>query len=88
MLRLLGELAIARGEPLRAARLLGAAETLRETFLWNKPSPSARASYQQALDRLRVSLGETALADGWLDGRRMPLDRAIEYALCGAAAMV
>jgi tetratricopeptide (TPR) repeat protein len=88
MLRLLGELAIARGEPLRAARLLGAAETLRETFLWNKPSPSARASYQQALDRLRVSLGETALADGWLDGRRMPLDRAIEYALCGAAAVV
>jgi predicted ATPase/DNA-binding SARP family transcriptional activator len=85
-LRLTGELALARGEPSRAARLFGAAEALRETVHWNKSSPSARASYQQAVDRLHASLDETTLADAWSDGRRMPLDQAVEYAVSGGAA--
>jgi tetratricopeptide (TPR) repeat protein len=79
-LRLHGQVAVELGEPLRAARLFGAAELLRESVSWNKPSPSARAAYEGALRQLASTLDSQALAVAWAAGRSMPLDDAIDYA--------
>jgi tetratricopeptide (TPR) repeat protein len=80
-LRLHGQVALELGEPKRAARLFGAAELLRETVSWNKPSPAARAAYERALDRLTSELDGLELAAAWAKGRDQPLDDAIDYAL-------
>ncbi len=74
------ELAGAQGQPHRAARLIGAAEGLRETVGAPLP-PSVRADYDSNIAAVRGSLGEAALAEAWAEGRTMTLEKAIDYAL-------
>jgi predicted ATPase/transcriptional regulator with XRE-family HTH domain len=72
--------AAARRLPQRAALLGGAAETLREA-LGIPLTPDKRADHEQAVQAIRVVLGEGAFAAAWAEGRALPLDEAIALAL-------
>jgi hypothetical protein len=65
---------------LRAARLAGAAEALRETIGAPLP-PIYTAAHQQRIDQLHQQLAPADLARAWAEGRALPFDRAIEEAL-------
>jgi hypothetical protein len=73
-------LAALEEEPARAARLAGAAEVVRETITAG-PLPFDRAVTEQHLEETRSSVDVSAWRAAWDDGRMMPLDRAIRYAL-------
>ncbi len=75
-----GILAAAQRQAERAARLLGAAEALREAIDAPLP-PSERASHDSDIAGVRAALGEEAFATAWAQGRAMTLEQAIEYAL-------
>ncbi len=68
------------GDGLRAARLFGAAETLRET-IGASVLAFYRADYERGLAALRVRLDEETLAAEWAKGRAMTLEEALEYAM-------
>jgi DNA-binding CsgD family transcriptional regulator/tetratricopeptide (TPR) repeat protein len=70
----------AQGEPDRAARLFGAAEVLRERT-GSPLDPSERANYARHVATVRSSLREELFAAAWAEGRMMPLEQAIQYAL-------
>ena len=76
----LAEVAAAQGHPAWAARLWGAAETLREGM--GIPAlpvhlPVERAVYEQAVASLRMQLGERAFAAAWAEGRSMTPEQAV-----------
>jgi hypothetical protein len=62
------------------ARLCGAAESLRGT-LQAPPRLAVRAFYERALAAARAELGEDAFRAAWAEGRAMPPERAVAYAL-------
>jgi len=68
------------GEPESGARLLGAAESLRES-VGVELAPSERETHDATAAAIRGSLGEKEFAAAWLEGRELPLDDAIAYAL-------
>ena len=69
-----------QGRPERAVRLFGAAEALRQSI--GSPLPDAeRRDYERDVSAARAALGEEAFAAGWAEGRAMPLEDAIEFAL-------
>jgi len=74
----------AEGAPLAgarwAARLWGAAETLRQHSGAPMP-PVYRTDYEQAVVAARTALGEEAFATAWNEGRTMPLEQVITAAL-------
>ena len=79
-LECLAFIAIARGRGSRAARLLGAAEALRETA--RAPMTAfERGEYDAAADRLHEELGEPAFREAWADGRLMTPDAAVAVAI-------
>jgi predicted ATPase len=70
----------AREEPARAARLLGAAKSLREEI--NAPaSPAKQKKLDTAVAHTRSALGKSTFAREWEQGRAMSLEQAIDYAL-------
>ena len=71
----------ARGEPRRAARLLGAAEALLETAGVPAYVTADHDLHQRAASAARERLGEEAWAAAWDDGRAMGFDRGVAYAL-------
>jgi hypothetical protein len=73
-------LAGARGDPVRAARLLGAAEALRELTLSGVPS-SLREAHAASIETATAGLDANELAEAWREGREMTLDEAVAYAL-------
>ena len=73
-------LAGALGEATRAAHLWGAAETAREVTGIALP-PGDRALHQPYLAAARSQLGEAAWEEALAEGRAMPLEQAVEYAL-------
>ncbi len=74
--------ALERDEPRRAARLLGAAEAIREDA--GTPMLSyERFEYNGAVDALRRRPEADALAAAWADGRRLSADAAVAEALEG-----
>jgi non-specific serine/threonine protein kinase len=76
----IGQLAAAERQPARAARLMGAAEAMRDAL--HVPVPySWRADHDRAVNTARVALGEDAFAAAWAEGRAMPLDQAVVHAL-------
>ena len=80
----LAGVAVGQGRPDRAARLLGAAHTLRETS--NAPLPSTdRAVYEQTAAAARAALGSTAFSAAWAEGKALPVEQTATYALEGAA---
>jgi predicted ATPase/Tfp pilus assembly protein PilF len=76
----LAEITVARGEFERTARLLGAAEALREAIGAPRP-PADSADCERLMTSAREALGEEALAAAVALGRAMTLDRVVEYAL-------
>jgi DNA-binding CsgD family transcriptional regulator len=78
----LGEVNALRGRPVRAARLWGAAEALREqmgTYL--SQFDLAQSRYEQGLADVRAALSEASFDAAWAEGRTMTSEQAIEYAL-------
>jgi hypothetical protein len=68
----LADIAGARGQPKRAARLWGAAETLREELSVPLP-PSARTRYDQLVAGTRASFGAAPFDAAFAAGRSMSL---------------
>jgi hypothetical protein len=63
-----------------AARLSGAAETLRETFGISL-HPAERVSHDQAMAAVRTGLGEAGFVAAWAEGRALSLEKAVALAL-------
>jgi non-specific serine/threonine protein kinase len=76
----LAGVAAAQARPARAARLLGAAEALREAIGAPTP-PAGRAAHEREVAALRAALDGEAYAAAWADGRALPLERAVDYAM-------
>ena len=73
--------AAAQDQPLRAARLFGAAEALREAMGMTIHFSADRALYEQQVATVQAQLGEATLAASWAEGRAMTLEQAVAYAL-------
>jgi tetratricopeptide (TPR) repeat protein len=64
----------------RAARLLGAAQALREANRWPL-IPSARRRYEGVVEAARAQVGDTDFGAAWTQGTLMPLEQVVTYAL-------
>ena len=76
----LAELAAVDGQPDRALRLGGAADTVRNSN-GLVMTPAEHARHERLMQPAHLALGEAAAAAAWEEGRAMSLDEAIEYAL-------
>jgi hypothetical protein len=76
----LGIVACALGQPVQAARLLGAAEAARRPLGWGI-NVCLRRAYQNALSSLRVQLGESGFASAWREGEALSLEHAAALAM-------
>jgi hypothetical protein len=76
----LATIALAEGEPERAARLLAAAATLRSATRTPR-LPQDRAQHEQDIANARSALGDDAFAAAWATGEAMPVAEAIADAL-------
>jgi non-specific serine/threonine protein kinase len=75
--------AASREQPVRAARLWGAVEGMREAYgVHLTPITYSQTNYEGHLSTARSKLGdEEMFAAAWAEGEAMSLERAIEYAL-------
>jgi len=71
----LAEMVAAQGKSAWAARLWGAAESLRETMGTPLP-PMYHADYKRSIADARARLGEKAFATAWAEGRAMSPEQA------------
>ena len=78
----LGFVADSWGDPIRAARLWGATETMEETF-GIEITPIARSAmdYETRVATARSHAGEAVFQTAWSRGRSMSPQEAIDYAL-------
>ena len=76
----LAEVASLMGQPERAARLFGAVESLREASNISL-LPLRRVEYDRTVEDIQIQLNDAAFAEVWANGRAMPLEQAITYAL-------
>jgi ATP/maltotriose-dependent transcriptional regulator MalT len=67
------------GDPQSAARLLGAAESLRRSNDEQLP-PAEQAEYDQDLAALRARLGEAEFSQAWAAGQILTLEQVFELA--------
>jgi len=81
-LEALAAVAEEQGQVERAARLFGAAEALREEVGAPLP-PADRARYERYVAAVRAGLDEETFESTWAQGREMPLEQAMAYALDG-----
>jgi predicted ATPase/class 3 adenylate cyclase len=81
-LECLAFIAVAQSHDQRAARLLGAAESLRAAYALPMTA-FERAEYEAHVAQLRTQMGETELAKEWAGGQALSLDEAVAYALAG-----
>jgi predicted ATPase len=75
----LAEAAALQGRPVRAARLAGAAEALREA-IGGHDWPHLAAYHERMMAAVRAQLPEAAWTAAWAAGRALPLARALAYA--------
>ncbi len=73
-------LALARGQNESAAKLLGATDALLEATHAHL-EPVDDAAYQRSLSAARAALAESAFMKAWNEGRALPLEEAVTYAL-------
>jgi len=76
----LAEVAAAQSQPARAASLWAAAEAMREKLGVPLPPPERRR-YEQPLNTARAQLSAVEWESAWREGRRMPFEQALQYAL-------
>jgi non-specific serine/threonine protein kinase len=74
-----------RGDHEWAARLFGAAQTVREA-VGVSVIPSIRADYDRGVAAARAGLGAAAFDTAWAEGQEMSLEQAVEYGLRGPEA--
>jgi predicted ATPase/DNA-binding NarL/FixJ family response regulator len=79
-LHYLGVIANDQGQPLRAARLLGAAAALREAA-GASVSPLDRAGHQHELAAARAAISTEHFVTAWEEGQAMSPEAAVDYAL-------
>ena len=82
----LGKLAAARRRPEAAARVLGAAEALRENRGLSLPQDHC-GPHDRCVAHVRADLGDEAFAAAWMAGRAMPLEQAVNEAGALAAGL-
>jgi hypothetical protein len=73
-------IAIAQGQLERAARLLGAAEALREKINIQM-SPAEQVEYGAQVAKLRLALDASRCTSLWNEGSKMTMDQAIQFAV-------
>ena len=79
-LECLAFVAKAQEEAEHAARLLGAAEALRESI--DIPMrPIEHLEYDREVSDLRTNMDEAAFVNAWAEGRALTMEQAIEYVL-------
>jgi hypothetical protein len=66
--------------PDKAARLLGAAEALRQKINMDM-TPPEREEYEKEVTDLKANMGEKEFKSLWAEGRSMRMDEAIELAM-------
>ena len=76
------ELSVAQAGMERGVRLFGAAEALREAISAPLPADS-RPAYDHSVAVARTQLDQASFTGAWNEGRAMPLEDAIYYALDG-----
>lgn len=81
----LAEVASAQGDPLRSARLWGAAEAQREVLGAPLPPPE-RDRYQPVWAAAQQQVTESDWQSAWAEGRQMSFDQALTYALGEASS--
>jgi DNA-binding SARP family transcriptional activator len=74
------ELALASGQPLIAARILGAIASARKAIVRPR-DPVETRQLEPLLARLHEQLGDAALATAWAEGEAMSLDEVAAYVL-------
>jgi DNA-binding CsgD family transcriptional regulator len=79
-LYVLAALASSQGQPVRSARLWGAAEDLREA-IGTIFSPLERYVYGPYISAAHTQLDEAAWGAAWAEGRARGLEVTVEYAL-------
>jgi tetratricopeptide (TPR) repeat protein len=72
-------------EPIRAARLFGAAEAVREAVDAPLP-PVHRTDYEADVATVRAALDEATFAAAWATGRNLSLDEALAEAVAVSAS--
>jgi len=78
----LAKLATLRVSPVRAARLWGAAETLREQMGVSLSAfDLANSDYELDLASVRSALDEATFETAWAEGRAMSFEQAVDYVL-------
>jgi tetratricopeptide (TPR) repeat protein len=73
--------------PEEAAKLLGAAEALRES-LGVGLAPAEQTTHDETVEAVRAALDEQHFGAAWRQGRELPLEDAIAYALEDVTARV
>ncbi len=76
-----GEVAIGEGQALRAAKLYGAAEVLRDKIGLPPSAPRDRLFYDKAVQAIREALSPEQFKAAWDLGRGMRMEQALAYAL-------
>jgi hypothetical protein len=69
---------LARGQPMRAARLFGASQALRGT---SAAPVGAVVCYTRDVTSVRAQLDEATFTAAWAEGEALTLEQAIAYAL-------
>jgi len=76
--------AASRQQPVRAARIWGAVEGIEETYgVQISAIALAQMDYEGRLSVAQSQLDEEAWSGAWAQGKAMPLEQAVEYALSG-----
>jgi hypothetical protein len=75
----LASVAAAQGKPQRGARLLGAADALRDT-VGSPLSPMDRTDREHALAAVCALLEEEAFAAAWAEGQALTVDQVVAEA--------
>jgi hypothetical protein len=83
----LAVVAVAGDEPERAARLMGAAEALRDAIGIPILLPADRAAHERSVASLRATLGEGAFRLAWAAGPARSVADAIQEAVAIASPM-
>ena len=76
----LAGVAMAQGQMEKAVRLFGAATVLRSS-IGSVIDPADQDRYKKNLNSLRVKLGKQRFKATWDEGRAMPMEQAVSYAL-------
>jgi len=75
---------LAQGHLVRAARLLGATESLLNAVA-GKPFPTDQAEYDHTVAALCAPLAGASLDAAWAEGQAMTVQQVIDYALATEA---